>query len=171
MRISVLFRVFMAWWVMAMGMFSPVALATTDITQRDEQALRGVKAMVLLPPEFDEQAGAVGVTPSMVARRAEVYLRGVGVRLVADAHLLTEAERSELPRLLIQFGALRNDGRRRTDVVVTVNVLRMNGQASQPVYIVQHLGQTLQKPGRNAMMRELDLALNLLREDLRRAHR
>lgn len=170
MRISVLFRVFMAWWVMAIVMFSPVALATTDITQRDEQALRGVKAMVLLP-EFDEQAGAAGVTPSMVARRAEVYLRGVGVRLVADADLLTEAERSEFPRLLIQFGALRNDGRRRTDVVVTVNVLRMNGQASQPVYIVQHLGQTLQKPGRNVMMRELDLALNLLREDLRRAHR
>lgn len=50
MRISVLFRVFMAWWVMAIVMFSPVALATTDITQRDEQALRGVKAMVLLPP-------------------------------------------------------------------------------------------------------------------------
>ncbi|WP_353236021.1 hypothetical protein [Diaphorobacter ruginosibacter] len=173
MQISVraFFRMFAA---MLLALFSAVALANPDAAHRDAQALRGVKALVLLAPEFDEKTGAAGITQAVVARRAEVYLRGVDVRLVRDAATLTPAQRAESPLLLIAFGASRERDSRRTHLQVTVSVLRESGDAAagrHPVYAARHSGQTRQKLSRSLLMRELDLALNMLREDLRRANR
>ncbi|QIL82812.1 hypothetical protein G7047_24880 [Diaphorobacter sp. HDW4A] len=147
------------------------AFASRDITNRDLQALHGLKAVVLLDPELDEAAAAAGVTSALIARRTAVYLRDVGVRVVDDS-ALAPGDRGAAATLLIQFGAAKGEARR-TDTFVTINVLRekANEAATQPVYVAQERGLARGKVTRNYFMRELDLALNMLREDLRRARR
>ena len=154
------------------------ALATSDITNRDVQALRGLKAVVLLDPELDDVAKAAGVTPALIAKRVAVYLRDVGVKVITDADL-RPGDRAQTASLLLQSGAIYppqgSPQGRGTATFITINVLREKpGDAeavNHPVYIVQERGQARGKVTRNFLMRELDLALNMLREDLRRARR
>ena len=150
------------------------ALATSDITNRDVQAVRGLKAVVLLDPDLDDVAKAAGVTPALIAKRVAVYLRDVGVKVITDADL-RPGDRAQTASLLLQYGAMNPPQGRGTATFITINVLREKpGDAeavNHPVYIVQERGQARGKVTRNFLMKELDLALNMLREDLRRARR
>ncbi|MBF5005412.1 hypothetical protein [Diaphorobacter caeni] len=158
--------------------------AEADITNRDVQALRGLKAVVLLDPELDETATAAGVTPALIARRTAVYLRDVGVRVVDDS-ALTPGDRGAAATVLIQLGAATGEARR-AGTFVTIHLLREKVEkaekagevavaasetAALPVYVAQERGQARGKMTRSYFMKELDLALNMLREDLRRARR
>lgn len=173
-------RGFIIKWLKAVLAFSLLAgaassaLATSDITNRDVQALRGLKAVVLLDPELDDVAKAAGVTPALIAKRVAVYLRDVGVKVITDADL-RPGDRAQTASLLLQYGAMSPPQGRGTATFITINVLREKpGDAeavNHPVYIVQERGQARGKVTRNFLMRELDLALNMLREDLRRARR
>ncbi len=165
---------FKTFFVAALVAASLSAQATSDITLRDVQALRGVKAVVLLEPELDEASVAAGVTSALVARRAATYLRDIGVQLIDGTAQQPLGDRGETPSVLLQF-AVAEDDRQRPHVFITLNVLRavpVDGQIEhKPIYIVQQRGLTRHKVTRNFLMRELDLALNMLREDLRRANR
>ncbi|QNP47173.1 hypothetical protein [Diaphorobacter aerolatus] len=162
-------------WLRAMLAFllllasSLSVFAHSDITHRDPQALRGVRAVVLLEPEIDDAASAAGVTPELVARRTTLYLRDIGVQVLAGEPT-GSADRGETPSVLMQFGVWK-DERGRSSTAITLNVLRESGAQAQPIYIVQQRGLTRHHVTRNFLMRELDLALNMLREDLRRVHR
>lgn len=145
------------------------AFANTEVTNRDVQALRGLKAVVLLDPELDEVAKSAGVTPALIARRTAVYLRDVGVKVITDADL-KPGDRGQTASLLIQYDATP-DANHRTSTAITIHVHREKaGDAdSQLVYVVQERSRARSKVTRNFLMKELDLALNMLREDLRRA--
>ncbi|WP_313300364.1 hypothetical protein [Diaphorobacter sp.] len=146
--------------------FSMHALASTDITRRDIDALRGVHAMVMLEPQLDEAVRSAGVTPAIIERRAAVYLKGIGVDLLTGS-TQESGDRGPTPSLLIQVAA--SPGARGTNTFVTLNLVRESVDGSLPVYVTQQRGLTRHKLTRTQLMKEMDLALNLLREDLRRA--
>ena len=168
------FKIFFA-FLLGAFLLASGAWANSDITNRDARALRGVKAVVLLEPELDEASAATGVTAGLIERRVQTYLKGIGVQVI-NGSTLESGDRGETPSLLIQFGVSRDD-RNRSHAFITLNVLRATageGHASplehRPIYIVQQRGMTRHNVTRNFLMRELDLALNMLREDLRRVN-
>ena len=162
------FRWIRSWLVVSLLAVATAAVATTDITNRDLQALSGVKAVVLADPQLDEDAVAAGITAAQVERRTRVYFREIGVQVLSEADgASSSAERAQAPTLLIQIG-VRKEERQRASTYITLNLLRATAEETRPVYVVQHVGHTRQRPTRNFLMRELDLALNMLREDLRR---
>ena len=161
-------QVFKVWVGLMLAWAATSAWATSDITDRDLQALRNVRAVAMLTPEIDDVAFEAGVTPELIERRAELYLRGIGMQFLTGT-MMEFGNRGETPSLLIQIGV--SPGERGMNTFVTLNLVRERGSSFSPqlLYVVQQRGLTRHTVTRNYLMRETDLALNMLREDLRRS--